>query len=275
MSYSYITCASGEGFIKNKAQYAVRSILDCGISRDEVHVAVNTKDDRSLFRKLVPNLKNIHVLRHNVDKYKWGYMGGKRKYAPLKPAGILKAFPGGDTKPIIMFDGDVLWYEDPTAFFSSRSSKTWFHHGKGLEKRAGRGKNTIRRDQVNMTDLKSLSKWCRYAFAYLLVKYGVDVLPEREVNSGLYILHPRDQVDLPTCDLEGCDILASNKTLRKHSSAGEQCSLNAALCKLKTNWHGGSRFFCLDHEKYFDHFFGDIEWKNRFDKKLKMLGYKK
>ena len=270
--FNYITSASGEEFIKSTAYYAVKSLLLTGVSPDNVHVAVNTKQDRNLFKNLIPELKNIHVLKVDINKYKWQYMKGKRRYATLKPYGILKVFPGGDPNPIVMFDGDVLWYKDPTPLLSTKSDTTWFHHGKGLEKRAIRGSNIIHRHEVNMKNIKSLSKWCRYAFAFLLIKYKVDKLPEREVNSGFYILHPNDQCDVPRCDLEGCNILASNKHLRRDGSAGEQCPLNAALCKLETKWEGGSRFLCPEHEEYFDHFFGAKEWKKKFRKKLKKLG---
>ena len=59
MKLSYITCASGRDFIKNKSQYAVKSLLRCGISNEYLHVVVNTPEDESLFKKLVPDVKNI------------------------------------------------------------------------------------------------------------------------------------------------------------------------------------------------------------------------
>ena len=271
MKFNYITVATGRDFIKKKVQYAVKSLFAAGISPDDVHVVGNTKDDKKLFNNLVPEIKILHILKANVDKYKWGYMGGKRKYAVLKPISIINIFGRTYDNPVVMFDGDVLWYKNPTEFLETKADKTWFHHGKGLEKRSVRGNNPIKRKNVDMSSIKSLSRWCRYAFAYLLVKYKVKTLPEREVNSGFYILHPRDS-ELPYVDLEGCDLLANNKVLRNHGSAGEQCPLNAALCKLKTDWTGGSRFFCPEHEEYFDHFFGAIGSKKAFEKKVKKLG---
>lgn len=266
MTFNYITCAAGDKFITQKAQYAVKSLLRAGISPDVINVAVNTKEERSLFRKLVPQIKQFHVLKVDVTKYKWGYMGGKRRYAPLKPIGITRVFPGGDPNPIVMFDGDVLWYKDPTEFLESKAHMTWFHHGKDLAKRA-----KIKRQDVDMRDIKSVSQWCRYAFAYLLVKYGVTKIPEREICSGFYILHPNDTKTLPEWDVKGCNILANNKVMKKHDSAGEQCPLNAAMCALDVKWHGGSRFFCPEHVDYFDHFFGDITWKKRFNNRVKKM----
>lgn len=266
MRYYYVTMASGEGFIRNQAQYAVMSLLNVGISSSDVHIIVNTKKDKKLFRDLVPDVDNLHVLNEDLSAYVWKYMGGKRKYAVLKSAGIHKVFP----KPIsgrylVMFDGDVLWYRNPVSFLDTKKDKTWFHHGKGLAKRA-----LIPENKVDVTSYKSLSKWCRPAFAYLLVKYGVRKLPQREVNSGFYILHPRDHEELPKWSYYGCQKIS--KKFRKDGSAGEQCPLNAALCKLDVDWHGGSRWLCLEHEKYFEHFFGDVEYKKRFRKTIKEMG---
>lgn len=265
MSFYYITAVSGESFISKKCQYAIKSLIRTGTPVDDIHVAVNNKQDRSLIKKLVPNIKNIHMLSINTDKYRWQYMSGKRKYAVLKPFAINKIFPNPiPDKYLVLFDGDVLWYKDPAPFLDNKKEKTWFHHGKDLGKRA-----RIDRSQVRMDDYKVLSKWCRNALAYLLVKYKVKEIPVREVCSGFYILHPRDHVDLPLWDIRGCDLISDK--FRKNESAGEQCPLNAALCKLKVDWHGGSRFLCLEHEEYFEHFFGDIVWKKRFDRRVKQM----
>lgn len=264
--FYYVTAGSGEVFIKGKMQYAVRSLMNTGIPYEDIHVIVNNKQDRRIFRTIVPDIKNIYELNENLDKYRWKYMGGKRKYAVMKSAGIHKFFPKPQIdKYLVLFDGDVLWYKNPTQFLAERKDKTWFHHGKGLAKRA-----SIKKENVDVKSLKSLTKWCRPALAYLLHYYGVDVLPDREVCSGFYILHPRDHEDLPKISYEGCRLIADK--FSKDGSAGEQCPLNAALCKLKTDWHGGSRFFCPSHEEYFDHFFGDKDWKDKFNKKVKQMG---
>lgn len=263
--FYYVTAASGEGFIKNLVQYAVKSLLLAGVSPSDVHVVGNTEQDCELFKALVPELVNVHKLGENIDVFNWKYMGGKRRYAVLKSASIHKLFPEPiPNKYLVMFDGDVLFYKNPYEFLKDKTDKTWFHHGKGLEKRS-----KIPRSKVNMKDYKSVAKWCRPAFAYLLVKWGVKKMPEREVNSGFYVLHPRDHSSLPKMSYKGCKIIANK--FRKDGSAGEQCPLNAALCKLKVDWSGGSRFFCLDHEEYFDHFFGDKEWKKKFKRKLREL----
>lgn len=263
--FYYVTMGSGEGFIKNKMQYAVRSLMNANVDSNSIHVIVNSKQDRRFFRNLVPDIKNVYELNEDLDKYKWRYMGGKRKFAVMKSAGIHKVFP----KPIadkylVMFDGDVLWYKNPTEFLSDKKEKTWFHHGKGLNKRA-----SILKHKINVSDVRSVSKWCRPALAYLLVKYGVTEMPDREVCSGFYILHPRDHEVLPKESYNGCRLISNLFT--KDGSAGEQCPLNAALCKLKTDWHGGSRFFCPEHVNYFDHFFGDKDWKIKFDTKVKEM----
>lgn len=264
-SLYFVTAGSGEKFITEEMQYAVKSLLRTGVSPDSVYVVVNAKNDRKLIRTLIPEISNLSVLDENLDYYKWRYMGGKRKYAVLKSASIHKIFPNPiEDSGLVLFDGDVLWYSNPTEFLLSKSDKTWFHHGKGLDKRA-----KISKEKVDIRSFDSVSKWCRKALAYLLVEYGVESLPDREVCSGFYLLHPKDHKSLPKASYEGCRMIADK--FIKDDSAGEQCPLNAALCKLNTDWHGGSRFFCPDHIKYFEHFFGDIEWKKRFQQKLKQL----
>ena len=95
------------------------------------------------------------------------------------------------------------------------------------------------------------------------------------VVSGFYILHPNDHEKLLKCTYEGCKIISKMfKSGFGKDSAGEQKPMNAALCKLKIDWHGGSKFFCPEHTKYFEHFFGKLDNKDRFHKKARKIGIK-
>ena len=166
---------------------------------------------------------------------------------------------------MIYFDGDVLWYKNPTLFFDNKCEKTWFHHGKDLGKRA-----KIRRKHVKLNDINSLSKWISLPAAHLMIKHGAKVLPKREVVAGLYLMHPRDHMRVIKLTYKGCRENCGK--FINHEGGGDQKPMNAALSILDIDWHGGSKLLCPDHKEYFDHFFGAKNLKKRFIKKVRKLG---
>jgi hypothetical protein len=260
--YYYVTTAAGAEFIKEFGQYAVKSLLACGVSGKDIHVVTNDKQDKELLQKLIPVSFNIYVAKENLSIAKWKYAKGKRKYSLLKAAGLYKFFP----KPIkgkymIYFDGDVLWYKKPDKFFDKYCEKTWFHHGKSLDKRSSLGKKDI-----DPSNYKQLSQWCSAPQAHVMVKFGAEVVPDREVVAGLYLMHPRDHKRVIKLTYKGC--LENCDKFQNHEGGGDQKPMNAALCIANVDWHGGSRFFCPEHKKYFDHFFGSKSLKKIFKKKV-------
>lgn len=263
--FYYATAGTQKEFLGGYTVWALRSLLKAGVSSDDIHFIGRSKDDIKYIHKHVPQIDHLHRVEEDLSYVKWKYMKGKRKYALFKAAGMHKVF----TKPIpdrylIHFDGDVLWYKNPEPFFETKCDKTWYHHGKSLEKRA-----SIKREKVDITDVKSLSKWISLPSAHLMVKYGIKKLPEREVVSGLYLLHPRDHEKLLELTYKGTK---ENATMFvQHEGEGEQKPMNAALSILNIDWHGGSKFFCPEHVEYFDHFFGAKERKEVFLKKVKQL----
>lgn len=266
--FYYVTAATGRAFITDYTQYAIKSLLKVGVDRLKIHVAVNEKNDIKLLKSLVPEVSNTHIVDEDLSIVKWEKWGSKRKYSLFKAAALHKIFgkPVKD-QAMIYFDGDVLWYDDPTPFFRSKSNKTWFHHGKDLAKRA-----SIDKVDVDISDVDLLSKWCALPMAHLIVKWGGTNLPVREVVAGLYLLHPRDHERVLDLTYKGC--LENSDKFVKHEGVGDQKPMNAAITVLNIDWHGGSRFFCPEHEQYFDHFFGKENLKERFHKKVKKLGLK-
>lgn len=262
--FYYITVATGEDFIKTYTQFALKSLLKCGIHSDDIYCSVNSKQDLRLVRELVPEIKNTKIIKEKYSHVVWSYMKGKRKHSYFKSAAMYKTFPEAiPNRCMICFDGDVLWYKNPTTFFETKNSKTWFHHGKDLQKRC-----SVLREQINVHDYDSLCQYINPAMAHLFIKHNITNLPEREVVAGLYLLHPRDHEVLRLTYKYVQDI---SKMFKKDDSAGEQKPFNAALCKLNVDWHGGSKFYCPEHELYFDHFFGTKERKIQFHKKTKEL----
>lgn len=265
--FYYVTVATGEEFIKNYTQYALRSLIKTGVSPDLIYCSVNSKKDRRLIRDLVPEILNIKVINEKYDHVTWSYMKGKRKHSYFKAAAMYKTFPEPvSDKYMICFDGDVLWYKDPTSFFMSKKEKTWFHHGKDLGKRS-----SIKKNEVNPASYESLCKWVNPAMAYLMHKHKITNIPDREVVAGFYLLHPKDHEVLKLTYQYVQEIANMFSKGEGADSAGEQKPFNAALCKLNIDWHGGSKFFCPEHEAYFDHFFGAQEAKERFNHKRKEM----
>lgn len=268
--FYYVTVASGDSFIRNFTQYAVKSLLKSGIDAIDIHVVGNSDKDISLFKKIFPKEINIYELNENLSSVKWKYHGGKRKYSFLKAAALHKVFTNPiENKYMIYFDGDVLWYKNPTEFFNTKCEKTWFHHGKGLQKRSKAGKSGLTSKDIDITKFESLSLWCSVPQAHLMVKFGAKKVPEREVVAGLYLMHPRDHKRVLEMTYKGC--LENSDKFIKHEGAGDQKPMNAALAILGIDWHGGSRFFCPEHKEYFDHFFGKKDLKNIFLKKVKEM----
>jgi len=266
-SFYYVTQATGEKFIRQYTQYALKSLLRTGIPPEDIHCPVNTKKDKKLLHQLVPEITNVKIIKESLSHVVWTYQKGKRKYSLFKAAAMAKAFPKPDpSKCLICFDGDVLWYKDPTEFLKTKMNKTWFHHGKDLQERCKYPK-----EKINPKKYASLKYWVDPAFAYLLIKYNVTKLPDREVVAGFYLLRPEDH-DLLKITYKFCQKI-SKKFARGEGkdSAGEQKPLNAALCKLQIGWHGGSRFYCPEHKEYFDHYFGKKDMKAKFFKKVKKM----
>jgi len=264
--FYYVTVATKKSFITTYTQWALKSLIKTGVSPSEIHFIGKTKKDIKLVKKLVPYPINTHIVDEDLDKVKWKCFGGKRKYSLLKIAGLYKTFPKAeDGRCMVYFDGDVLWYKNPTEFLLTKCDKTWFHHGKELEKRA-----TIDRCKVKLDDVDSLSKWTSLPAAYQMVKYGIKQLPEREIVAGFYLLHEQDHEKILKLTYEMT--LDNTSRFVRHEGAGDQKPMNAALQVLDIDWHGGSRFFCPEHKEYFDHFFGKKNMKDDFYKRAKKIG---
>lgn len=272
----YVTAASGYDFITNFSQYSVKSLLKSGITKDKIHVCVNNKEDEILFKSLV-NIDNIYIVNEKIDHIKWTYTGGKRKYSVFKSASLYKIFPNPilENEGMIYFDGDVLFFKNPTPFLMQFSDKTWFHHGKDLEtvsiRRLSNNGNVVKKKNIDIKDYKSLCKWVSEPCAWLMIKNNAEILPDREAVAGFYLLHPRDHSKLLKKTYEFCcDLISGFK--KNHEDCGDQKPMNAALSILKIDWHGGSRFDCLEHEEYFIHYFGGKSSKKQFKEDRIKLG---
>jgi len=264
--YYYFTAASGSKFINKFTKYSLGSLLKAGIDASDIHVAINNKEDRKLMTSVLPEITNLYMVNEDLSNVVWKYSKGKRKYSLFKSAALYKVFPKPiEGKYMIYFDGDVLWYKDPSPFFDTKCNKTWFHHGKDLAERS-----KLKKGQIDINNLDSLKQWCSEPMAYLMVKHGCKKIPDREVVAGLYLLHPRDHEALLKLIYEGC--LENSTQFRKHEGGGDQKPTNAALNILEVNWHGGSRFFCPEHIEYFDHYFGKDDMKQKFWDRVKKLG---
>ena len=206
------------------------------------------------------------MIREDLSEVVWKYSKGKRKYSLFKSASLYKVFPNPiKDKFMIYFDGDVLWYKDPAPFFDTKCEKTWFHHGKDLAERS-----KLKKSQVDVKNIDSLKQWCSEPMAQLMIENNCKFIPDREVVAGLYLLHPRDHVELLKLTYEGC--VRNSTRFKKHEGGGDQKPMNAALSILMVDWHGGSRFFCPEHKEYFDHYFGKDDMKQKFWDRAKKLG---
>lgn len=264
--FYYVTAASGHKFINRYTKYAVNSLLLAGVDSNDIHIAVNNKDDRKYVRESMPYINNIYMIGEDLSGVVWKYSKGKRKYSLFKSASLYKAFQKPiENRYMVYFDGDVLWYKNPDSFFETKCEKTWFHHGKNLAKRS-----KLKKSQVNIEKIESLREWCSEPMAHLMIKYKCKKVPDREVVAGLYLLHPRDHEAVLKLTYEGC-IENSNK-FRKHEGGGDQKPMNAALNILEVDWHGGSRFMCPEHTEFFDHYFGKDNMKQKFWKRANDLG---
>jgi len=265
--YYYVTVGTSEKFLDTYTVHAIKSLIKTGVPEDSIHFVGGSDFDVKFIQKRIGGKKiNYHIIEEDLSNVKWKYSKGKRKYSLFKAAALYKTF----TNPIkgrhmVYFDGDVLWYKDPREFFDSKNKKTWFHHGKDLAKRSKK-----KASEINIKSFKSLKQWCSEPMAYLMIKYGVNKLPKREVVAGFYLLHERDHEKVLKLTYKGC--LRNSTKFARHEGGGDQKPMNAALCILNIDWHGGSRFFCPEHKEYFDHFFGKDNMKNIFLNKARSLG---
>lgn len=266
--YYYVTVGSNKSFLKKFTTNAIFSLLKTGVPVDSIHFIGKNSKDVSLIKKRINGAKiNYHIVDEDISNVKWKYAKGKRKYSLLKAAALYKTFPDPlQGRKMVYFDGDVLWYKDPTSFLDTKSHKTWFHHGKVL---AERTKSKKRPEEIDIKSLKSLREWCSEPMAYLMVKYGINRLPEKEVVAGFYVLHESDHSSLLKMTYEGC--VENSTKFARHEGGGDQKPLNAALNILNIDWHGGCRFDCPEHKEYFDHFFGKDNMKNEFFRRAKKI----
>ncbi len=269
--FYYVAAISNKKFITSIGQYAVKSLVKTGVPLDDIHIIVNDNNDYKLVKRLMPYIRNMYKAKIDISQVKWKYAGGKRKYSLLKLGGLCKFFG----KPIVdrymvFFDGDVLWYKDPTPFLETKCEKTWYHHGKSKRKRSLAGRKGLTENDIDPSSFKQLCTWFSKPQAYLMHKWGAKVVAEREICSGLYILHPRDHEKLLSLTYKG--VIINSKRFVKHEGAGDQKPMNAALAALEIDWHGGSRFFCLEHEEYFEHFFGAKNLKEKMYAKIEEMG---
>lgn len=270
--YYYVTAMSGEEFIQKFGRWAVKSLLKTGVSPTDIHVCVNTKEDKLLVKKLIPQIKqNIHRTDEDLSYVKWTYEKGKRKYSLFKIASLVKFFPKPiEGKSMLFFDGDVLFFKNPEEFLKTVDSKTWFHHGKDYKVKA-KIKFDITEKDVNPLDYESLSKWVPAPTAYLLLKYGMSHFPWTECVAGLYLMHPKDHEILLKTTYEYTKEIALMDEFTKHFGAGDQKPMNAALNVLNIDWHGGGRSKFPECNDYFFHYFGIQDRKDDFNNKRREL----
>lgn len=267
----YLTAATGVRFIKDQAQYALKSLLRW-IPSEDIYCCVNTEADRELVQRKVPELQNVPVLNEPLGHIKWTYMKGKRKYSVFKAAALHKTFPEPvEDSALVYFDGDVLFYKDPTEYLRARAHKTWFHHGKYNAKLAKRrtGK-TLTPADIDMTSRKSLGQWVSVPCAYLMMRHGSTALPEKQVCAGFFVLHPRDHEVLLRVTYEYCQELAPH--FKDSPDVGDQKPMNAAISVHNIDFHGGDRLLCPEHTEVFDHFFGTKAARKAFDDKVRTMG---
>ena len=271
--YYYVTAMSGEPFIRNFGQYAVKSLLKAGVSPKDVHVCVNDKEDKQLVKKLLPEIKqNLHRTREDLSYIKWTYERGKRKYSMFKIGSLVKFFGKPIPKRHMMFfDGDVLFFQNPTKFLKTVDHKTWFHHGKDYIVKAQK-KFGITEKDVDVNNYESLSRWVPAPTAYLLLKYGMSHWPKTECVAGLYLMHPKDHERLLKTTYEYTKEIAHLDEFNRHFGAGDQKPMNAAVNVLNIDWHGGGRSKFPECSKYFFHYFGIQDRKDDFHAKAKELG---
>ena len=268
--FYYVTVASGDDFIKKYTIPCVKSLIRTGISPKDIHFIGRSKSDIRLFASGVPE---VNVYRHKVDLSPvcWRYCKGRRKYSYFRAIVLHKVFP----KPIpnrhmVCFDGDVLFYKDPTEFLKKRCQKTWFWHGKELIERSIAGRSGKTTKDINVKSYKSLSTWCSEPQAHLMVKWGAKVVPKREVCCGFYVLHPNDHEGVIRVMKDG--VIEIRDKFCKHSGAGDQKPMNAALAVCGVDWHGGLKFDCPEHLEYFDLFLNSTQGKKDFVKQAQKMG---
>jgi hypothetical protein len=269
--FYYVTAATGVKHIEAYAQYALKSLIKTRVSILDVHCIVNNEEDKNTIKRLIPKFKNIHTIDEKLDHIRWTAHGGKRKFSVFKSAALHKCF----TKPIknkfmVYFDTDVLFFKNPEKFLRTKCYKTWFHHGKDLETvsvRKNRAGRLMKKEEVDVTNYRILSKWVSQPAAHCMIKHGAKKVPEKEAVAGFYILHPRDHEKLLKLTYENCLEIANK--FNTNTDVGDQKPMNAALNTLEIDWHGGNRFECPEHLEYFNHYFGVKSMKKEFNNKIK------
>ena len=274
--FYYVFAATGEKHIRTYAQFAIKSLIKTGVPIEDINCAVNNKNDYKLLKSLIPELKNIPIVNEDLSKIIWKSHGGNRKFSVFKAAALYKCFGKPiKNKYLVYSDTDVLFFKDPSPFLETKCEKTWYHHGKKIVDfvyRKSRAGYNMKKNEVNVKDMNSLSKWMSAPAAYCMIKRGGTKIPDVEPVCGFYMLHPRDHEKLLKMTYENC-IMISGK-FKNHVDVGDQKPNCAAIHTLEIDWHGGDRFSCPEHLKYFNHYFGTKQMKNQFFIDIKKLGLK-
>jgi hypothetical protein len=276
--YYYATCATGSDYIEKYSQFAVRSLLRSGVNSSKIHVCVRTEEDRKKFSEFVPERVVCHEVAEDLSKVRWKYSAGLRRYSLFKIGALAKTFPvpvcdESLGKSLVYFDGDVLFFRDPTPFFDKVNNKTWFHHVKDYSFRASRDFGITERD-VDVNSFDSLSRWVPPVMAHLLLKYTVSSrrLPKTHACAGLFVLHPKDHELILSKTYEYTKEIAGLSRFDNDSSVGDQKPMNAVLSIFNVDWHGGHKDQFADCQNYMNHYFGIDEMKQAYYKKVKELG---
>lgn len=270
LGFFFITAATGKNHIEKYAQYAIKSLLKTGVQSKDVYCVVNTNADFKLIKILVPKLENIYIVNEKINHIKWKAHHGKRKFSVFKAAGLYKC-KKPTNKYMVYFDTDVLFFKNPIPLLKTKCNKTWFHHGKDLEKvsiRKSRAGRLMKKSEVNVKNYNLLSKWVSAPAAWCMIKNKAKKIPDREAVAGFYILRPED-FKLLKLTYKNCLIIV--KKFRDHVDVGDQKPMNAALNILEIDWHGGNRFECPECNKYFYHYFGTKSQKTAFYNRVKEL----
>ena len=84
-SFYYVTAATGEKFIQKYTKFALRSLINSGVSTDRIHVVCNNKQDAKLLRRKAPDVQ-VHKISEDLSKVTWTVFSKIRKYSLFKAA---------------------------------------------------------------------------------------------------------------------------------------------------------------------------------------------